>query len=132
MGNLPKNVRLLYLLALLQLLGGPAVLCGILVVAKLGQQSEAKPLTEQIVSVIEEVQHFYETGYSNELPPPDPAKAPAPVKVKESKFKLNGTLTQTVCVITEPGALLLVMPMHRDPPPVSQAQAPPLPPPRLA
>lgn len=136
MAVLTRHARLLYLLALFQLLGGPLVLGGLMMVMKLTAQEEVT-LSQSVVQTLERMARLeagddvlVEWHGDEALPPVKPE--PTPRKVKDSKDKLWAVndLGRVVWGKLEP-LKMAAMAWH-DPVPRRLANAPPLPPPRGA
>ena len=134
MAVLIRHARLLYLLALFQLLGGPLVLGGLMMVMKLTAEKEMT-LSQSVVQTLERMARFEagadvlgEWNGDDSLPPAKPE--PKPRKVKDSKDKLWAVndLGRVLWAKLEP-LKMAAMAWH-DPVPRRLANAPPLPPPR--
>ncbi|MEN3941502.1 hypothetical protein WJU23_09435 [Prosthecobacter sp. SYSU 5D2] len=134
MAVLNRHARLLYLLALFQLLGGPIVLGGLMMVMKLTAEKEMT-LSQSVAHTLERMAHFEaeadairDWNEDDSLPPAKPE--PKPRKAKDSKDKLWAVndLGKVVWAKIEP-LKVTAMAWH-DPVPRKLANAPPLPPPR--
>lgn len=138
MAVLSRNARLLYLLALFQLAGGPLVLGGLLLVSRLMQEKEMS-LADSIRLSVGSLQRqradfsadtpFHEMEVAADLPPAEP-RAPSPFKPKECKDKSWTCHDLRLPVWSLPCLLTTELPHRHDPVPPRLAQAPPLPPPR--
>lgn len=136
MAVLTRHARLLYLLALFQLLGGPLVLGGLLMVKRLMTEREMT-LSQSVSHTLQHLDHLDAAGegdlvLSNDsdfLPLTKPG-APMPKKVKDAKDKLWAVndLTKFFWLSREP--LPLIRLGWHDPVPRRLANVPPLPPPR--
>lgn len=136
MAVLIRHARLLYLLALFQLLGGPLVLGGLMMVMKLTAEKEMT-LSQSVAQTLEQMARFDAKGDvlrdwndDDSLPPANPE--PKPRKVKDSKDKLWAVndLGKVVWAKLEP--MKMAVTAWHDPVPRRLANAPPLPPPRAA
>lgn len=141
MPRLSRNARLLCLLTLLQLVGGPLVLCGVMIFTRLATDKDVT-LSQSISLAVESAQRFEFQDHSAASPAlspadctkPQPAKAPAPlpVKSKDGKATLAGMADFLGVTLAPPGSLFLPLSSWHDPAPITRGQAPPLPPPRAA
>jgi hypothetical protein len=130
-----KNIRPLYLLALFQLVGGPAVLLVVLLFGRLSvSQVSEHGLAQGIAVTLQSdawqtaAQEVLQTGAA--LPATERDKVP--VKPQETKAKLYAAGMESP--VTAPAAAATdIVPRARDDVSGSaRAQAPPAPPPRLA
>lgn len=136
MAVLTRHARFLYLLALFQLLGGPLVLGGLLMVKRLMTEREMT-LSQSVSQTLEHLDHLDVRGAgdlainhdSGFLPPAKP-DSPMPKKAKDSQDKLWAVndLTKFLWLSQEP--LQSTWQGWHDPVPLRLANAPPLPPPR--
>lgn len=136
MAVLTRHVRLLYLLALFQLLGGPLVLGGLMMVTRLMADREMT-LSQSVSCTLRHLDpcHAIVNGEhclaeaDGLLPPSKPALPPLE-KTKDGKGKL-WAVSDLGRFIWHP-ALSLNIPGagEHDPDPRKLAQAPPIPPPR--
>jgi hypothetical protein len=134
MAVLTRHARLLYVLALFQLLGGPLVLGGLMMVMKLTAEKEMT-LSQSVVQTLERMARFeaeadvlHNWNNDDSLPPTKPE--PKPRKVKDAKDKLWAVndLGGVMWAKVEP--LKMAVMAWQDPVPQRLANAPPLPPPR--
>ena len=132
MQTLKRHARLLYLLALCQVLGGPLVLGGLLLLAEMtsGKQIEAR---------VAEVLQRFETAECATLfalaesSAPEGKHLPRPANgVKTKTDKGWSSLFLSPLRVFPPVPVKTGIHWLREVPPPHHAQAPPLPPPRLA
>jgi|GEM_PF-1283867 len=139
MVGLMQHARLLYLLALVQLLGGPLVLGGIFCFARMGQEPGVT-LTLRITRAWQQAQNMEALVQSPALqqevaaaPDREPSRpSPAPERTKGGKAKIFA-----ITDWSPPQFMLRLQPaVHyprwHDPAPVTRGQSPALPPPRLS
>ena len=131
MSFLQRHRRSLCLLALLQVLAGPAVL-GLLLLA--GGLTEGDEVLEQrvVAALLRlEVAGLPVAEVGEHGLPADPRPLPAgSVKLKKD---LTWSLVELTALRVQPPVAVTLGPMGRhDPPPPRLGQAPPLPPPRLS
>ncbi|TDU68121.1 hypothetical protein EI77_03238 [Prosthecobacter fusiformis] len=136
MAVLTRHARLLCLLALFQLLGGPLVLGGIMMVARMMTDREmtlAQSVTHTLQKLGQDQMHAaddQECRDINGLLPPAQPKAPQPYKFKDTKEKLwvvndlGGFAWKCAHQAKNPH------PDWHDPVMRRLAHAPPIPPPR--
>ncbi|MES2734786.1 MAG: hypothetical protein V4672_00615 [Verrucomicrobiota bacterium] len=136
MAVLLRHARLLYLLALFQLLGGPLVLGGLMMVTRLMADREMT-LAQSVSMTLENLEGEAAIGagewtWSAEggLLPPAKPQGPAPAKLKDSKGKLWALNDFGQSGWNRPPPLKIPTGAWHDPVPHRRAQAPPLPPPR--
>jgi hypothetical protein len=136
MAVLTRHARLLYVLALFQLLGGPLVLGGLMMVTRLMgdremtlSQSVSMTLGHLHASINSEADAQAWTDGTDVLPPAKP-ESPRPRKLKDGKDKIWLVSDFLPFVRLCPGPLKTCMGDWHDPVPRRLANAPPLPPPR--
>ncbi len=151
MAFLSRHLRLLCLLALFQVLGGPLVLCGVIAFSKAGGQGASQvSLQDRISLSLAQMQRaeqlatlspslFMEEGVSSgfwegeELTQPNPSKPLPTGKVKDGKAKFHAIpLARVAAGLMAPEGVESSREKYRDRVPISRAQGPPLPPPRLS
>lgn len=141
MVELKRHARLLYLLALFQLLGGPLVLGGLMMVSKLMSERQMT-LAQSVSATLHHMDGLQDTlaGGAEEwswtqdhgLLPPAKPQAPQPRKLKDGKEKLWVLNDLARFSWAYPGPLQTWMRGWHDPVPPRLAHAPPIPPPRWA
>lgn len=126
-----RHARLLCLLATAQLLGGPLVLALLLTVC---QPSADQPFEQRLARSWQQVEALSAGGVPADwdagVVPDRPTEAPSP---KKTGFKDTTWTTEAAArlqLVPPPALPLAGWPSWRDPVPPSQANAPPLPPPR--
>lgn len=136
MAVLLRHARLLYLLALFQLLGGPLVLGGLMMVTRLMADREMT-LAQSVSHTLETLEGTATIGAGEwtwsadeGLLPPAKPQGPTPAKLKDSKAKLWALNDFAQPGWQRPAALKIPTGPGHDPVPHRRAQAPPLPPPR--
>ena len=136
MAVLIRHARILYLLALFQLLGGPLVLGGLMMITRLMADREMT-LTESVSKTLIQLDHFQAHGAGDSswamdegLLPPAKPELPSPRKSKESKDKLWVVNDLAKVVWAIPESLKIPEGDWHDPVPWRLAHAPPIPPPK--
>lgn len=132
MNALKRHARLLYMLALCQVLGGPLVLGGLLLLTQItsGGHVEQRVVDTLLRLEARECAALFAQG---ELPAKKgaPATPPAPAgKGKADKGWTHGHLA--ALRVYAPAPVRMGVAARHDRPPTGPAHAPPLPPPRLA
>lgn len=141
MAVLTRHARLLYLLALFQLLGGPLVLGGLMMVKRLMTREELT-LSQSVSLTLERMDRepgammafdagtsaVWQEGRGSLLPASKPV--PVPKKLKEAKDKLWLVNDLTRFLWQTPSRELTGHKGWHDPVPTRLAHAPPIPPPR--
>jgi len=133
---LTRHARLLYLLALFQLLGGPLVLGGVMMVTSLMKEREMT-LSQSISQTLHHLEQGEVAGAGewtwtedHGLLPPVKPRPPQPPKTKDGKGKL--WVVNDLESFPWQASMLLKIHMQgwHDPVPLRLAHAPPIPPPR--
>lgn len=138
MAELKRHARLLYLLALFQLLGGPLVLGGLMMMSRLMSEQQMT-LTQSLTATLEGMDHLDAAPYpegewtwtqDQGLLPPAKPQSPPPRKLKDGKDKLWALDDCSCLAWAYPEPLQTWLKGWHDPVPARLAHAPPLPPPR--
>ena len=137
MARLAQHARLLYLLALFQLVGGPLVLCAVVLFSSVAMEKQVT-LGEKIEWALQSAQTMQSAAtegdhldvLADDGMPPKP-KAPTPSKTKEGKGKLFGLDEWFVTKLWQPTRTRLAVAKRGDGGVVTRANAPPIPPPRV-
>ncbi|HCN28307.1 MAG TPA: hypothetical protein DIT64_05945 [Verrucomicrobiales bacterium] len=131
MHALKRNARLLYLLALCQVLGGPLVIGGLLVLERLTRGSGLEARMAGALARMEAAECAALLSRAG-LPAGEEAPASAPAKKSKCKADKNWSLGGLNAPrFFPPAPIQAEMGSPHDPPPARLAQAPPLPPPRV-
>lgn len=132
---LKRHARLLYLLALFQLLGGPLVLGGLMMVARLTADREIS-LSQSVAQTLQKMGRADANGqdtFNEHIQlPASKSTVPKPAKLKDTKDKLWAVNEFSGLIWARPEPLKIPVCGWHDPVPRRLANAPPLPPPRVS
>ncbi len=135
MAVLTRHARLLYLLALFQLVGGPLVLGGLMLVARLMTDREMT-LSQGISHTLDRLgrcdagEPAFALADDGDAAAPVKQQTPQPKKVKDTKDKLWAVNDLPRFAWARPVPISIPETAWHDPVPRRLANAPPLPPPR--
>lgn len=126
-----QHARWLYVLALFQLLGGPLVLCGVVLFSKMGSE-ESVTLDQRLALTLERLVPLQsgELLFDEQLPESSPLKGPSSKPAKDTKAKFWAVEMGLMAKFTFPEPERLRHSRWHDPAPPHRGHAPPIPPPR--